>query len=95
MRREKNFFKQSSAILCSRILTPRRQVDKLVMLMLAQKIIRAVLFVLFFGVGVASLSSSILCEDLAQYYQNKQFLRESQESLNQLRSLNTEYDVLL
>lgn len=53
------------------------------------------MFVLFFGVGAASLSSSILCEDLAQYYQNKQLLRQSQESLNQLRSLNTEYDVLL
>ena len=76
-------------------MTSRRQVDKLVMLMLAQKIIRAVLFVLFFGVGVASLSSSILCEDLAHYYQNKQYLKESQESLNRLRSLNTEYDVLL
>lgn len=63
--------------------------------MLAQKIIRAILFVLFFGVGAASLSSSILCEDLVQYYQNKQLLRQSQESLNRLRSLNTEYDVLL
>jgi len=65
------------------------------MLMLAQKIIRVILFVLFFGVGAAALSSSILCEDLAQYYQNKQLLTESQESLNQLRSLNTEYDILL
>jgi hypothetical protein len=63
--------------------------------MLAQKIIRAFLFVLFFGVGAVSLSLSILCEDLAHYYQNKQHLRESQESLNRLRSLNTEYDVLL
>ena len=60
-----------------------------------QKIIRAILFVLFFGVGAGALSSSILCEDLAQYYQNKQLLWESQESLNQLRSLNTEYDILL
>jgi len=63
--------------------------------MQGQKIISAVLFVLFFGVGAAALSSSILCEDLAQYYQNKQLLRESEESLNQLRSLNTEYDILL
>jgi hypothetical protein len=63
--------------------------------MQGQKIIRAVLFVLFFGVGAASLSSSILCEDLAQYYQNKHLLNQSEESLKQLRSLNTEYDVLL
>ena len=60
-----------------------------------QKVIRAVLFVLFFGVGAASLSSSILCEDLAQYYQNKHLLSQSQESLDRLKSLNTEYDVLL
>ena len=57
--------------------------------------IRAVLFVLFFGIGAASLSSAILCEDLAQYYQNKQLLTAAQESLDRLRSLNTEYDVLL
>lgn len=63
--------------------------------MQGQKIIRAVLFILFFGVGAASLSSSILCEDLAHYYQNKQLLRQSQESLNRLKSLNTEYGVLL
>ena len=53
------------------------------------------MFVLFFGVGAAALSSSILCEDVAQYYQNKQLLTKSQESLNQLRSLNTEYDIIL
>ena len=63
--------------------------------MLAQKIIRAVLFVLFFGAGAVSLSCSILCEDLAQYYLNKQLLHQSREYLNQLKSLNTEYDVLL
>jgi len=64
-------------------------------LMQGQKIIRAVLFVFFFGVGAAALSSSILCDDLAQYYRNEQLLRQSQESLNRLRSLNTEYGVLL
>ena len=57
--------------------------------------IRAVLFVLFFGIGAASLSSAILCEDMAQYYQNKQLLTAAQESLGRLRSLNNEYDVLL
>jgi hypothetical protein len=65
------------------------------MLMQGQKIIRAVLFVVFFAIGAATMSSSILCEDLAQYYRNKQFLSESEDSLNRLRSLNTEYDELL
>jgi len=53
------------------------------------------LFFLFFSIGAASLSSSILCDDLIQYYQNKQFLRAAQESLDRLRSLNADYDVLL
>lgn len=53
------------------------------------------MFFLFFSIGAASLSSSILCDDLIQYYQNKQFLRAAQESLDRLRSLNADYDVLL
>ncbi|MFC1794661.1 hypothetical protein ACFL3Q_13855 [Planctomycetota bacterium] len=63
--------------------------------MQGRKVIQAVFFFLFFSIGAASLSSSILCDDLIQYYQNKQLLREAQESLNRLESLNTDYDVLL
>ena len=59
------------------------------------KVIQLVLFVLFFSIGAASLSSSILCDDLIQYYRNKQHLREAQKSLDQLKSLNADYDVLL
>lgn len=50
---------------------------------------------MFFGIGAASLSSSILCDDLIQYYQNKQLLRAAQKSLDRLESLNADYDVLL
>ncbi len=63
--------------------------------MQGRKVIHAVFFVLFFSIGAASLSSSILCDDLVQYYRNKQFLRTAQESLGRLASLNTDYDVLL
>ncbi len=63
--------------------------------MQGRKIIQLVLFVLFFSIGAASLSSSVLCDDLIQYYQNKQYLREAQKSLDQLKSLNADYDVLL
>jgi len=63
--------------------------------MQGRKVIQAVFFFLFFSIGAASLSGSILCDDLIQYYQNKQFLREAQQSLNRLESLNTDYDVLL
>ena len=63
--------------------------------MQGRKFIQAVLFFLFFSIGAASLSSSILCDDLIQYYQNKQLMRTAQDSLNRLESLNTDYDMLL
>jgi hypothetical protein len=63
--------------------------------MQGRKVIQAVLFFLFFSIGAASLSSSILCDDLIQYYQNKQLLRTSQKSLERLESLNMDYDALL
>lgn len=50
---------------------------------------------MFFSIGAASLSSSILCDDLIQYYQNKHHLRTAEESLGRLESLNTDYDILL
>ena len=63
--------------------------------MQGRKVIQAVLFFLFFSIGAASLSSSVLFDDLIQYYQNKQFLRAAQKSLDRLKSLNADYDVLL
>jgi hypothetical protein len=63
--------------------------------MQGRNIIRAILFVLFFSIGAGSLSISILCDDLVQYYQNTEHLRAAQESLDRLKSLNTDYDVLL
>ena len=63
--------------------------------MQGRKVIQAVFFVLFFSIGAASLSSSVLCDDLILYYQNKQLLRDAQKSLDRLKSLNADYDVLL
>jgi len=63
--------------------------------MRTRNVIRAVLFVLFFGIGAASLASAILCDDLVQYYQNKDLLRRAQQSLSRLKSLNADYDMLL
>lgn len=60
-----------------------------------RKFIQTALFFLFFGIGAASLSSSILCDDLIQYYQNRQLLKTADESLERLKSLNADYDVLL
>ena len=63
--------------------------------MQGRSVIQAVLFFLFFSIGAASLSSSILCDDLIQYYRYKQRLREEQASLGRLESLNEDYDALL
>lgn len=38
---------------------------------------------------------SVLCEDLVQNYQNKQFLRKARDSLEQAKLLTNEYDILL
>jgi len=63
--------------------------------MVRQNVISTFFFVVFFGIGAASLSGSILCDDLVRYYRNKQFLETARESLNRLESLNADYDALL
>ena len=60
-----------------------------------QSVIRTILFVLFFSGGAAALGGSILCDDLVRYYQNRQLLKAAQQYLDRLRSLNSDYDVLL
>jgi cell division protein FtsB len=60
-----------------------------------QVIVRVFLFVLFFSIGAAVLSGSVLCDDLLAYYQNKRHLRQSEELLESLKALNTDYDALL
>lgn len=57
--------------------------------------IRTILFVVFFGIGAAALSVSILCDDLVAYYRNRHLLRDAHVSLERLKSLNTDYDILL
>lgn len=68
---------------------------KQVLTMQGRNVIRAILFVLFFSIGAASLSGSILCDDLVQYYQNRQLATAAQRSLERLKSLNIDYDILL
>jgi hypothetical protein len=63
--------------------------------MQGQSIICTLLFVVFFGIGAASLSGSILCDDLVRYYRNRQLLETARESLHRLESLNADYDALL
>ena len=63
--------------------------------MQGRNVIRTILFVIFFSIGAASLGVSILCDDLVQYYHNRQLLKVTQQSLNRLESLNADYDALL
>ncbi len=60
-----------------------------------QNIIRVFLFVVFFSIGAAALSGSILCADLLRYYHNKGLLKAEKELSNRLKSLNADYDALL
>ncbi|HUS72630.1 MAG TPA: hypothetical protein VMY06_06135 [Sedimentisphaerales bacterium] len=60
-----------------------------------QNIIRAFLFVVFFSIGAAALSGSILCADLLRYYHNRELLEAEKDLSNQLKSLNADYDALL
>jgi hypothetical protein len=63
--------------------------------MKSQNIVQMIFFVFFFSIGAASLAGSLLYDDMVQYYQNKQLLKAEQQYLDQLKSLNTDYDVLL
>ena len=60
-----------------------------------QNILQTLVFVVFFSIGAAATSISILCGDLSQYYHNRQLLKEAEAALDRLESLNADYDVLL
>jgi len=60
-----------------------------------QNILRTFLFIVFFSIGAAALSVSILCGDLVRYYRNNQLLRAAEESLRRLEALNADYGALL
>jgi hypothetical protein len=60
-----------------------------------QNTLRMFIFIVFFSIGAAAMSISILCDELLRYYHNKQALNSAQESTEKLKSLNADYDVLL
>ncbi|MHC4622505.1 MAG: hypothetical protein ACYS4W_01245 [Planctomycetota bacterium] len=60
-----------------------------------QKLLQTLFFIVFFSIGAAALSVSILCDDLLQYYANRELLKSSQQALERLESLNADYDALL
>ena len=60
-----------------------------------QSTLRMFVFIVFFSIGAAALSISILCDELLRYYHNKQALNSAEESTERLKSLKADYDVLL
>jgi hypothetical protein len=60
-----------------------------------QNILRTLLFVVFFSIGAAALSVSVLCDDLVRYYTDRQLLKADGTSLNRLESLNADYYAVL
>jgi hypothetical protein len=57
--------------------------------------IRVIVFVVFFGVGAAVLSITVLCDDLLDYYHNKNLLNQAEAYLKKLETLDSDYDTLL
>ena len=50
---------------------------------------------MFFAIGASAITTSILCDEIFQYYRNKQLLKYSEQSLDKLQDLNLDYDILL
>src|SRR4030042_5364909 len=67
----------------------------MLLVMSERSVLHVILFVIFFSVGAASLGVSVLCEDLVEYYQNRRLLKSARESLERLKLITNDYDVLL
>jgi hypothetical protein len=63
--------------------------------MQGKRIIRAIVFVVFFSVGAAVLSATVLCDDLLDYFYNRNLLKQAEANLKKLESLDADYDALL
>jgi hypothetical protein len=61
----------------------------------ARNIPSVLFFSVFFSIGTAALTCSILCDDLLDYYRKKDLLAMSEASIEELRSLIADYDSLL
>lgn len=56
---------------------------------------RIVAFILFFAIGAAVLSATVLCDDFLEYFHNKNLLKQAEWRLAKLETLNVDYDGLL
>jgi hypothetical protein len=60
-----------------------------------QDIRQMLLFAVFFGIGTAAVSISILAGELLKYHQGRELLKKNEIYLQKLEKLNADYDVLL
>ncbi|MGA2171637.1 MAG: hypothetical protein ABSG82_01310 [Sedimentisphaerales bacterium] len=56
---------------------------------------RTIAFVVFFSVGAAVLSATVMCDDLLDYFYNKDLLARVEGHLKKLKSLDADYNTLL
>jgi ABC-type Fe3+-siderophore transport system permease subunit len=56
---------------------------------------RTIAFVVFFSVGAAVLSATVMCDDLLDYFYNKDLLAQVEGHLKKLESLDADYNALL
>lgn len=57
--------------------------------------IRAIVFVIFFSIGAAVLSATVLCDVFIENFYKRSVLKKAEAELNKLETLNADYDELL
>ncbi len=60
-----------------------------------ERIIRIIAFVVFFSVGAAVLTGTLLCDDLLEHYYYKDMLAQTEEHNQKLANLDADYNSLL
>jgi ABC-type Fe3+-siderophore transport system permease subunit len=63
--------------------------------MRSERVIQVVVFVVFFGIGAAALSATVLCDEILEYFHNRGLLKQAEANLRKLESLDADYDALL
>lgn len=56
---------------------------------------RTIVFVVFFSIGAAVLTATVLCDDLLEYFYYKSLLKQVEGHLKNLETLNADYDAIL
>lgn len=66
-----------------------------VFFMWERRIVRLLLFIIFFGVGAGAVGLSVLSKELVRHYENKLLLKQAESTLVELEKLSADYSVLI